>query len=210
MLRPDMAEEKPDWFEDLYASARAGRASIPWARREPRALLVEWARERRLEGGGRRAIVVGAGLGDDAEFVAGLGFATVAFDVSPTAVAMVRERFPDSPVDWVVADLLDPPADWSRAFDLVVESLTVQSLPPALHPAATAGVGELVAPRGTLLVLSVVGAEGDDPSGPPWPLTRAEIDAFVAGELVMVRLEQVADPDGRAMTWWRAELVRGR
>ena len=71
------------WFEPLYAAASAGEGSVPWDRGAPRALLVEWAESRRPQG--RTALVVGCGLGFDAEYVSGLGFATVAFDVSATA-----------------------------------------------------------------------------------------------------------------------------
>jgi hypothetical protein len=203
-----MADDPSGWFEELYAGARAGRGDLPWARGAPRPPLERWAREHDVQGAGRRALVVGAGLGDDAEFVAGLGFDTVAFDFAPTAVAMVRERFPSSPVEYVVADLLDPPAEWSRAFDLVVESLTVQSLPPAMHPAASERVGEFVAPGGTLLVVSVARRDDEEVDGPPWPLTRAEIEAFTADRLELRRLDELPDHDGRAMRWWRAELVR--
>ena len=47
------------------------------------------------------AIVTGCGLGDDAEHVASLGYATIAFDVSPTAVAAARRRFPRSAGQYV-------------------------------------------------------------------------------------------------------------
>jgi ubiquinone/menaquinone biosynthesis C-methylase UbiE len=73
--------------------------------------------------------VVGCGLGDDAEYVAGRGFDTVAFDISASAIRAARRRYPDSAVHYVTADLLDPPGEWERAFDLVVESLTLQALP---------------------------------------------------------------------------------
>ena len=90
---------------------------------------MEWVEARRPDGAGRRAIVVGSGLGDDAELVAGLGYATVAFDIAPTAVRTAQERFPGSAVEYRTADLLDPPPGWPGAFDLVVECITVQSLP---------------------------------------------------------------------------------
>jgi ubiquinone/menaquinone biosynthesis C-methylase UbiE len=204
-----MADDVSGWFEQLYQGARAGEAEVPWARRAPRELLVEWARAHAVTGAGRRALVVGGGLGDDAEFLAGLGFDTVAFDVAPSAIAMARERFPQSAVEYVTADVFDPPPAWPDAFDLVFESLTVQSLPPRLHAAAAAAVARLVAPGGTLLVLSVVGEEGVDPDGPPWPLTRAEIDAFAVDGLAVVRLEQLPDAHGREFDWWRLELRRG-
>jgi 2-polyprenyl-3-methyl-5-hydroxy-6-metoxy-1,4-benzoquinol methylase len=73
--------------------------------------------------------VVGCGLGEDAEFLARLGFATVAFDFAHTAVEAARRRHPGSPVRYQVANLLDPRQEWREAFDLVIESLTVRSLP---------------------------------------------------------------------------------
>ena len=202
------------WFERLYAAADAGEADVPWDKGAPHHLLETWARDRGISGGGRRALVVGCGMGRDSEYLAGLGFATVAFDFSPTAIAAVRRRFPNSPVQYRVADLLDPPAEWAEAFDLVVESLTVQSLPRQLRPAAIARVRELVAPGGTLLAIAAVkddaedppDGDGEDPPDGPWPLTRAEVESFAAGGLELVRLEDVRDPDAHR---WRAELHRG-
>jgi len=143
--------------------------------------------------------VVGAGLGGDAEFVARLGFATLAFDAVDTAVAMARERHPESAVSYVVADVLEPPAEWEQAFDLVVECLTVQSLPPALHRAATERIAGFVAPGGTLIV--VASAADGAPGAPPWPLTRAEIEAFATGGVRIRFIE-------RTGAIWRAELAR--
>ena len=165
-----------------------------------------WADERELDGRGKRALVVGAGLGDDAEFVAGRGFETVAFDVAPSAIRAAQRRFPESSVEYVVADLLDPPADWREAFDLVVESITVQALPKELQPDATRNVASFVAPGGTLLVISTA-LDDDDPwDGPPWPLTRAEVEAFAGGGLQPVRIEPIRDPD--VPPRWRAEFRR--
>lgn len=192
-------------FERMYRAAAGGGDGLPWDRGGPHPLLEEWARD--LDGDGRRALVVGSGLGGDAEFVAARGFAVVAFDVSPTAIAMVRRRHPDSVVDYEVADLLELPSRWIEAFDLVVEALTVQSLPIAHHPQATANVARTVARGGTLLVIAT--ARDDDaptPDGPPWPLTRAEIDAFAAGGLTPVHVEKIRAsgvPDR-----WRAEYRR--
>jgi SAM-dependent methyltransferase len=147
---PDLANESlaagdpTGWFEHLYAAAEKGEAVVPWDRGAPRLLLVQWADERALEGGGRRALVVGCGLGDDAEYIAGLGFDTVAFDIAPTAVRAAQRRFPDSEVQFLLADLLDPPAGWLEAFDLVVESHTVQSLPDPPRRHAIAQVAQMV------------------------------------------------------------------
>ncbi|MCC5670705.1 class I SAM-dependent methyltransferase [Nostoc sp. CHAB 5784] len=41
---------------------------------------------------GQKALVIGCGLGDDAEAIASLGFEVTAFDISPTAIAWCQER----------------------------------------------------------------------------------------------------------------------
>jgi SAM-dependent methyltransferase len=199
------ADADRDWFERLYAAADRGQGAVPWDKGAPHHLLASWAGEREVDGAGRRALVVGCGLGRDSEYLAGLGFAVVAFDFSATAIAAVRRRFPGSPVRYQVADLLDPPAGWRGGFDLVLESLTVQSLPRQLRPAAIARVRELVAPGGTLLVIAAVKGDRPDPPEGPWPLTRAEVGSFAADGLELVRLQDFRDPDGHR---WRAEFRR--
>ena len=192
------------WFERLYAKAEAGKAEVPWDRGEPHRLLIEWVKERELSGLGRRALIVGCGLGDDAEFIEGLRFETVAFDISASAIRAARRRYPLTTVDYVTADLLNPPAAWRQAFDLVVESLTLQSLPDPPRAAAIRNVGPLVAPGGTLIVNARAREEDDEPGqGPPWPLTRAEIDAIGDGRLEPVLIEDLRDAVTRR---WRAEF----
>jgi ketosteroid isomerase-like protein len=195
------------WFERLYREAGRGEAVVPWDRGGPHPLLVQWAQQSAVSAG--RALVVGAGPGSDAELISGLGLATVAFDVSPTAIRSARERFPDSTVDYVVADLLDPPAEWLGAFDLVVESLTVQSMPRAARAAATANVASFVAPGGTLLVIAFAAAGADaEVDGPPWPLTKDDVDAFATGAVRPVSIELVPNPTDPGSYRWLAEFRR--
>ena len=197
------AGDPTGWFERLYAEAAAGDGGVPWDRGSPHRLLVQWAEARGLSGGGARALVVGCGLGDDAEYVAAHGFAVVAFDISPSAIESARRRYPGSPVRYVVANLLAPPAGWQGAFDLVVESLTLQALPDPPRRDAVRRLGSLVAPGGTLLVHARAADPGDErDSGPPWGLTRAELDAI---ELEPVLIEDIREPESRR---WRAEFRR--
>jgi hypothetical protein len=198
------------WFEPLYAATAAAGTVPPWDRGTPRPLLLEWAQERGLRGDGRRAVVVGAGRGADAEYVASLGFDTLGFDVSETAVRLARERSTHDNATFAVGDLLDLPSAWRGAFDLVVESYTVQSLPLAIRAQAIAGVSALVAPGGTLLVIATARPHGSEPSdadGPPWPLDRAEVEQFATSAdppLRTVAIEPLPDAS------WRAEYARGR
>ena len=203
------AGDATGWFEELYRAGVAGEVDMPWSRREPHWTLRQWAEERHVGGAGRRAIVVGAGLGADAAYVARLGFETVAFDISPTAIATARERFPDAGVEFVCADLLDPPQEWTAAFDFVVEIITLQALPATVRGAARANVARLVAPAGTLLVVSSRRDDAEPPAaGPPWPATRAEIESFAEHGLSPVAIEALTDPGDPAQRRWRAEFTR--
>jgi SAM-dependent methyltransferase len=192
-------------FEAVYAGAEAGGAKPPWDYGAPRPQLMEWAEAQNLAGGGRGALVVGCGYGADAEFLAVRGYRTTGFDFAPTAIAGARRKYPASEVNYLVADVLDLPREWQGMFDLVVESLTVQSMPPELHSVAARNIAALVAPEGTLLVLATTREEHSEVKGPPWPLTRAEVEGFSDGDLVVRRLERI-----ESGTWWRAELSRGR
>jgi SAM-dependent methyltransferase len=151
---------------------------MPWDR-PANPILLTWLAKSDVAGEGRTAVVVGCGLGGDAEELAERGFRTTAFDVAPTAAAVARERHPDSTVDYRVADLFALPAEWRHAFDLVVEAVTVQALPPVRQKAAAGAVAELVARGGTLLVITVV-RDGVTAlkDGPPWPLRREDLHIF--------------------------------
>lgn len=199
------AGDPTGWFEELYAEAAQGRAVIPWDRGGPHPLLVEWNGTQPAPEAGRRALVVGSGPGSDAAFLAGLGWTVTAFDIAPSAVAAARQRFAGADVHFQVADVLDPPADWAGAYDLVLESYTVQALPVALRPAVISQVRRFVAPNGRLLVLAAA-EDTHVEAGPPWPLTRAELESFAAEGLAVVRIEDLGTSDARR---WRAEFRRG-
>jgi SAM-dependent methyltransferase len=155
LARRHVADGDPlGWFEVLYASAGDDASSIPWADLAPNPNLLDWLDEQCVSGSSRRALKVGCGLGDDAEELSRRGFATVAFDISPSAVRWCRERFPESSVLYVEADLLQPPTQWVRAFDFVLESYTLQVLPLALRQEAIHRLADFVAPGGTLLLIT--------------------------------------------------------
>jgi SAM-dependent methyltransferase len=206
------AGEATSWFEQVYADAAAGKTSVPWDRGRANELLVQWASGQYRDGplraaDGARALVIGCGLGEDAEYIAGLGFATTAFDIAPTAIGAARARFPGSPVDYQVADLLAPPHRWLQAFELVVESITVQALPDPPRGAALARLGEFVAPDGTLIVIARRREPGAADSGPPWSLTRAEIDSIATSGLRQVSVRTI-EPGPVPSRRWLAEFRR--
>jgi SAM-dependent methyltransferase len=182
---------------------------VPWRRRQPNPLLVHWASAQELSGAGQHAVVVGCALGADAEYVASLGFDTTGFDISGTAIRLARQRFPGSTVRYVVADLLNYPQAWLRAYDLVIEIITVQALPDPPRRQAIANVSRLVGPGGTLLVIAAVHHDDTpDTPVPPWPLRRAEIEAFGADGLSPTRIEITAIPGQPDERRWLAEFRR--
>ena len=196
-----------EWFDQLYSAAKAGTVAAPWSRTAPNALLAGWLGNR--TGAGRSAVVVGCGFGADAEFLQSKGFDVSAFDVSPTAVELTRERYPDSAVAYRAADLFDLPDEWERAFDLVVEIYTVQALPVSERSRAIAAVSSLVAANGTLFVVQMIRTGPADEafiSGPPpWMVSRDELDLF-GRSLEEVKIEAVEREPAPAC--WRAEFRR--
>jgi SAM-dependent methyltransferase len=166
------------WFESLYRKAAGDWQRIPWADLVPNPYLLEWLAtpEGRRDTG--TCLVVGCGLGDDAEALAATGWKVTGFDVSATAIEGCRARYPGSRVEYAVADLLAPPPAWNGRFDLVFESYTLQVLPEPARAQAVARLAGFLAPRGRLLVLCRARERSEAKGELPWPLTREELDAF--------------------------------
>ncbi|MDP9363492.1 MAG: class I SAM-dependent methyltransferase [Chloroflexota bacterium] len=191
------------WFEPLYAAAAGNESAIQWADMRPNPHLTEWLDRSAGQGDGRRALVVGCGLGDDAEELARRGYRVVAFDVAPTAIDWCRRRFPDSAVLYEVGDVLAPPGLWFGAFDLVVEAYTLQALPPDARARAMERIAHFVAPGGTLLTIARGREPEDDPGAMPWPLTKAEFDRFRRFGLNEIGFEDYADPEDESVRRFR-------
>lgn len=201
------SDEPTRWVKELWSSAERDEIDIPWDRTDP---FPDVAR-RIAEfgpGAGRRAVVVGAALGADAEALAREGWDTTAFDISPAAVRMAQQRYPDSSVDYVVGDLLDLADELVGAFDFVVEVFTVQAMPPNVRGQATAGIRQLLAPGGSAIVVQYVRNDGDTDTGPPWLLDQEQMGAF-GSEDIALRLEVRPSPGiYRTERIWVAILTR--
>ena len=201
-------DEATAGYEAIYADAARGARNIPWDRHAPHPLLVQWFDHAATGREGKRAVVVGAGTGDDAAFVAARGLETIAFDIAPSAVAAARERHPDTAAGFVEADLFELPEAWSGGFDLVVEIQTIQALPRSLREEVVHQVARLVAPGGTVVAIAAA-ADAPREDGPPWPLTRDEIDGFERAGLSPVAVDRIASNGiGPFTSHWLAEFTR--
>ncbi|MSV31691.1 MAG: class I SAM-dependent methyltransferase [Bryobacterales bacterium] len=188
------------WFEALYKQANGKFDTIPWADRGVNPHLAAWCVRELHPRPGARVVVIGCGLGDDAEYLAARGAVVTAFDLSETAIQWCRQRFPQSTVTYKVANLLEFVGD----FDLAVEIYTLQAMPPALRAQAIESAGNLA--RDLLIICR--GREETDPPGQlPWPLTRADLEPLSNLGLSIQNFEDFDDPfqpgTRRFRAYWR-------
>lgn len=175
------------WFEHVYASG-----TPPWSRGiDPG--FKQYTEETTLSGKGQTAVVIGCGLGDDAEFLASMGFQVTAFDISETAITRCRERFPETVVNYQQADLFNVPDTWTNSFDFVFENRTIQALPLAMAEKTMRAVENLLAKKGRLLILCHGREENEPKQGVPWSLSRSDLTFFEQFDLQEIYFKEYHD-----------------
>ena len=80
----------------------------------PHPVFQDYISNNALNGDGKKALVVGCGLGDDAIELEKLGFEVTAFDVSESAVELCKKRFPESKVEFVQAVFSHSSHSWNH------------------------------------------------------------------------------------------------
>ncbi len=170
--------EPTAWFEVLYSQANGDSSQVPWAKLTPHPYLQNWLDTNQIKGENRSALVIGCGLGDDAEALQKIGFQVTAFDISPTAIAWCQKRFPNSQVNYIVADLFNLNTEWHNSFDFVFECRNMQALPLSVRTKVIEAIASLVKPGGNLLLITRFRDTETPPDGPPWPLSESELSQF--------------------------------
>ena len=183
------------WFEAIYKNAAGDNEQIPWADLQPNRYFRAWAEQINLRGNGRKALVVGGGLGDDARYLHELGFKVTMFDISVTATEWARKILADVPVEIVTADLFNAPKEWSEAFDFVLEIYTIQPLPLELRPQTIDAIAEFVTENGKLIVVTRGREDDEEPLELPWALSRKDLSRFDENNLKQIYFGEMFSDD---------------
>ncbi len=183
------------WFDELYTAASGDASVIPWADEKPNRYLVEWLDKNNIHGDGKHAIVIGCGLGDDAEELARRGFEVTAFDISESAIEWAKHRFPDTKVKYLAQDLFTYPKEWHNAFDFIFEAYTIQALPRSRRSEVIKQISALLKPNGSLYIVCRALHDKISADAFPWALTKVELNQFKDCGLSEISFEEFWDYD---------------
>lgn len=195
-----------EWFETVYSRAENDPAQVPWANLKAHPLTEAFVKAQIRGIDGLSVLDVGCGLGDNAECFAAAGAKVTAFDFVGDAVTWAKRRFPQTDVDYRVADLFALPDDWRGRFDLVHECYTLQAISAPLIDQALGILSQLLAPNGRLLIVARARSEDEAASGPPWPLPPSVFETAKAKGLMPVMIEDIAATAQVGRRHWRALL----
>ncbi len=180
MVRSYQEKDDPTgWFDSIYTDAQGDHTKVFWADLEANPYLLAWLKECSQTTKGKKAIVIGCGVGDDSEALSAAGYEVTAFDISAEAIRLCTNRYPETRVDYLVADLFDYPPQWKADFDLVYECNTIQVLPGKYRIMARDAMISLLSPEGHILVSCRSRLKGEQEDDIPLPLDKEEIDGFV-------------------------------
>jgi len=181
MVKEHQENDKPTaWFDSIYTDAQGDYKRVFWADLEPSPYLVKWLEENPNSSKEKKAIVVGCGVGDDAQALDDYGYEVTAFDISPEAINLCKKRYPNTKVNYLVADLFDYDKQWLENFDVVYECNTIQVLPGKYRVQARKAISNLVKQNGHALVSCRSRKKGEQEDDIPLPLDYDEINKFVS------------------------------
>jgi methyl halide transferase len=141
-----------------------------------------------------RVAVPGAGRAHDARLLARLGYRVTAFDFSDAAVAEARRLAAADGVDVAIEqrDVFTLGDDLAGAFDGVWEYTCFCAIDPARREEYVRVLHAILRPGGLLLACFFPLREGG--AGPPFPVSRGDIERALAGRFTVLR----AGPPGRS------------
>ena len=155
-----------------------------------------------------RVAVPGAGRGHDARLLARRGHRVTAFDFSEVAVAEARRLAAAEAVELTVErrDVFTLPRDHAGAFDGVWEYTCFCAIDPDRRDEYARVLHAILRPGGLLLACFFPLRDGTD--GPPFPVSRDDIERVLAGRFTVLEARPPARSveRRRGLEW----LVRAR
>jgi thiopurine S-methyltransferase len=197
MEPPRPAVSSAGFWDGLYVDGQDG-----WELGGPAPALEDW-----LASGGRferepeapdprpRVAVPGAGRGHDARLLARHGYRVTAFDFAHAAVSEARRLAAADGLDVAVEqrDVFTVGRDYPGGFDGVWEYTCFCAIDPARREEYARVLHAILRPGGLLLACFYPLREGTD--GPPFPVSRADIDRALGDRFRVLR----AGPPGRSV-----------
>ena len=188
-MEPDRpAVSTAGFWDGLYAAAQDG-----WDLGGPAPALEDWldsasGRFSSADTRGRgRVAVPGAGRAHDARLLTRLGYRVTAFDFSDVAVAEARRLAVADGVELVVEqrDVFTLGREYAGVFDGIWEYTCFCAIDPARREEYVDVLRAILRPGGLLLACFFPLREGGD--GPPFPVSRGDIDRALAGRFTVLR-----------------------
>jgi SAM-dependent methyltransferase len=192
-----------DW-EQRY---RAG--DTPWEKGAAAPPLLEWIAHRGPLHG--NILVPGCGSGYDVRAIAAASQTSqvIGLDLSPSALEKAR-RFPPAGLEtYELANLFDLPAALAGRFKWVFEHTCFCAIDPRQRPDYIQAILRVLQPEGSLLAIFFLNpwdpGEAPEKSGPPFGVTREELDHLFAAHFDLVEefCPSAAYPgrEGREVIW---------
>jgi len=180
MVREHQERDDPlGWFDSIYSDAEGNHQAVFWADLAPNPYLEAWLKQNPLNDVKKKAIAIGCGVGDDAEIMSEYGYEVTAFDIAPSAIALCINRYKETTVNYLVADLFDYPDVWAEGYDLVYECNTIQVLPGKYRSKAMKAMVSLMKQGSEILVSCRSRVHGEQEDAIPLPLDKEEISSFI-------------------------------
>jgi SAM-dependent methyltransferase len=177
----------------------------PWDQGAVPPALARWLARAPLAAAAR-VLVPGCGSAYEAELLDSAGYHVLSIDIADAALARARAVLPADIARRVLrkADFF---AFAAEPFDTIYERAFLCALPPRLWPLYAARCAELLAPSGRLVGLFFVDPAPPEPRrGPPFAMTRAELDTLLAPAFECAEAEPVPPDESiavfRGREWW--------
>jgi SAM-dependent methyltransferase len=162
----------------------------PWEKGAPAPPLMEWLLSRGAMQG--NVLVPGCGSGHDVRAIAKARPAArvVGVDVAASALDRARQFALSGQETYQLADLFDLPTALTNHFEWVFEHTCFCAIQPQQRPDYVRAVIRALQPEGALLAIFFLNpwdpGEAPEGGGPPFPVTRLELDNLFAGHFDLV------------------------